>query len=156
MIAMRRDIPTSPLPAVTDARLKVQELGKQTAILDCCAGIGGFSLGLVTAIGASVPLAIENDEDIGSLYAKLHPASTVVSEGAAYAAKNWLALKTRLGLETKKWVILQAGVPCQPFSKLNRCVCDFGRPETRCSSFRTRTSLTQISEIRRPTNRRHF
>lgn len=118
---MRRDIPTSPLPSVAHSRLKVQQLGKQTAILDCCAGIGGFSMGVVAATGASVPLAVENDADIGSLYAKLHPESTVVSEGAAYAAKNWQVLKRRLHLETKKWVILQAGVPCQPFSKLNRC-----------------------------------
>ena len=118
---MRRDIPTSRLPSVADSRLKVRQLGEQTAILDCCAGIGGFSMGVAAATGASVPLAVENDADIGSLYAKLHPASTVVSEGAAYAAKNWQMLKRRLHLETKKWVILQAGVPCQPFSRLNRC-----------------------------------
>jgi hypothetical protein len=131
VIVMRRDIPTSPLPAVADSLRKVQELGEQTAILDCCAGIGGFSMGVVAATGASVSLAIENDADIGSLYAKLHPASTVVSEGAAYAARNWQVLERRLRLETKKWVILQAGVPCQPFSRLNRCVRESLRPENR-------------------------
>lgn len=64
LIAMRRDIPTSLLPSVADSRLMVQQLGEQTAILDCCAGIGGFSMGVAAATGASVPLAVENDADI--------------------------------------------------------------------------------------------
>jgi hypothetical protein len=123
---MRREVPLGDLPVLIQTCVDRQEhtirIGSQTGIIDCCAGIGGFSMGVVDATKASIPLAIENDADIAEQYGKLHPATVVVDKGVAFAAKNWGVLKVRTKMDRFKYVIIQAGVPCQPFSGLNRSV----------------------------------
>jgi site-specific DNA-cytosine methylase len=113
-----------PLPSIVQLCVDRQEqtarIGAQTGIIDCCAGIGAFSMGIVDSTKASIPLAIENDAEIAEQYGKLHPKTVVVDKGVALAAKNWDVLKIRTKMDQYKHVILQAGVPCQPFSRLNR------------------------------------
>lgn len=79
-------------------------------------------MGVVDTTRASIPLAVENDADIAEQYGRLHPATVVVDKGVAFAAKNWGVLTIRAKMERFKYVIVQAGVPCQPFSRLNRLV----------------------------------
>ena len=121
---MRRDVPLGDVDSLIRLCVNQHEttvrIGAQTGIIDCCAGIGGFSMGVVDTTKASIPLAIENDADIVEQYGKLHPTSIVVDKGVAFAAKNWEVLKVRAKMNRFRYVILQAGVPCQPFSRLNR------------------------------------
>jgi hypothetical protein len=118
------------------------EVGSKIAIIDCCAGVGAFSAGLANSAGAVIPLAIENNPSVAQSYARLHPNTLVLDKGAAFAAQNWSTIKARAGLDKYDHTILQAGIPCQPFSKANR---NPQHDDPRCGVLFEVLSLLQVS-----------
>lgn len=117
------------------------EVSRSVGIIDCCSGVGGFSLGLQQGSGASVSLAVEPDQKIGKLYRQTHPSkairsrsipglladilalyidTTLLRHGAGHVGRYWKSIiSSSSDIDSFDEILLMAGIPCQGFSGMN-------------------------------------